>query len=330
MTFLAINYFIYIGMTKNLLRFFACTHVSDDREGSNWHRFVWEEDTDVECYEGRHALLVGVLVLPLLLSVTLGFPLGILITLRRNKSQLNDEGFVQTFGFLYRAYDRYYWEVVIMLRKAVIAAIAVFAHRLGATLQGLMCVLVIVIALSVHLAAQPFTREIPQLNYLETCSLATTIAVFVAGLMMNADTVDQMDRVALSVIAILFVCFTLLFILVQLVFATEEFIDMKLIEVKAMEIQEVIDAHLHEKVHRLIQHYGATAIVAIRTLVQLVIRRHRRRRETEVAQGVYSQNTFKTIGESRLHSCSSVLYECISVFLDSFYRRVGETQADAA
>ena len=296
MTFLAINYFIYIGMTKNLLRFFACTHVSDDREGADWHRYVWEEDTGVECYEGLHALLIGILVLPLLLAVSFGFPVGMLVILRRNKSRLNQEDFIKTFGFLYKAYDRYYWEVIIMLRKAVIAAIAVFAYRLGSVLQGLMCVLVIVIALSVHLAAQPFTQDIPQLNYLETCSLASTIVVFVAGLMMNAETVGRGDRVALSMVAILFVCFTLLFILVQLVFATEEFIDMKLIEVKAMKIQEVIDAHLYEKVHALLQHYGAKAIRATKALAQLPTIRQRRRRETDITQGTYSQTLFNTLG----------------------------------
>ena len=266
LSFLAINYLFYTGMTKNLLRFFSCTWVTDDREDSDWSRHVWEEDTEVECFEGRHALLVGVLVTPLLLAVSFGFPAGVLFILCRNKDILNDEEFVQTYGFLYRAYDKYYWEVIILLRKASIAAIAVFSYSLRSNLQGLMCVMVIVIALSFHLVLQPFTQEIPQLNRLETCSLSATIVVFVTGLMMNDEMLDTNGRVALSALAILFVCFVIVVILVQLVFATEEFIDMKLIEVNAMELEEVIKARLFTKLHALMYHYWKIVLEAARIL----------------------------------------------------------------
>ena len=273
LTFLAINYFVYIGMTKNLLRFFACTRVSDDREDTDWSRYVWEEDTEVECYEGKHALLVGLLVVPLLLAVSFGYPAGVFIILWRSKDRLNDEDFVQTYGFLYRAYDRHYWEVIIMMRKAAVATIAVFAYSLGSNLQGLLCVLVIIVALSVHLALQPFTQEIPQLNHLETCSLSTTIVVFVTGLMMNDNKVEDSNRAILSALAILFVCVTILIVLVQLVFVTEEFIDMKLIEVKAMEIQEVIDARLSKKAEVLMQHYWNIALTTAHTATVLIVKR---------------------------------------------------------
>ena len=284
-------------MTKNLLRFFACTHVSDDREGANWHRYVWEEDTDVECYEGHHALLLGVLVVPLFLAVSFGFPVAVIVILTRNRCQLNQEDFVQTFGFLYGAYDRYYWEVIVMLRKAVIAAIAVFAYRLGSILQGLMCVLVIVVALSVHLAAQPFTQEIPQLNHLETCSLAATIVVFVAGLMMNDEKVEQSDRIVLSAMAILFVCLAVVATLVQLVYATEESMDMKLIELEAMEIQRIIDAHLHEKAHALLQHYAKTAAEAVKTLRCLLNQKLRIQKREDIGEEV------RSISLPRYESC---------------------------
>ena len=249
-------------MTKNLLRFFACTRVSDDREDTDWSRYVWEEDTEVECYEGKHALLVGLLVVPLLLAVSFGYPAGVFVILRRRKDCLNDEDFVQTYGFLYKAYDRHYWEVIIMLRKAAVATVAVFSYRLGWNLQGLLCVLVIGVALSVHLVLQPFTQEIPQLNHLETCSLSCTVIVFVVGLMMNDDAVKFGGRVLLSVLALLFLCLTLFVIMTQLMFAAEEFIDMKLIEVEAMTVQEVIDSRLSRKIEVLMQYYGRIALEA--------------------------------------------------------------------
>ena len=279
LTFLAINYFFYIGMTKSLLRFFACTRVSDDREDSDWSRYVWEEDTEVECYEGKHALLVGLLVVPLLLAVSFGYPAGVFTILWRSKDRLNDEDFVQTYGFLYKAYDRHYWEVVIMVRKAAVATVAVFSYRLGSNLQGLLCVLVIGIALSVHLVLQPFTQDIPQLNHLETCSLSATVVVFVVGLMMNDNAVEPSGRVLLSALAVLFLCFTLVVLLTQLMFAAEEFIDMKLIELDAMEVQEVIDSRLSKKLEALIEHYWKIALEAAKTFKALTRKRfccHRR------------------------------------------------------
>ena len=300
LSFLAIIYFFYTGMTKNLLRFFSCTWVTDDREDSNWSRHVWEEDTEAECFEGRHAWLVGVLVTPLLLAISFGFPAGVLFILCRKKDMLNDEEFVQTYGFLYRAYDKYYWEVVILLRKASIAAIAVFSYGLRSNLQGLMCIMVIVIALSFHLVLQPFTQEMPQLNRLETCSLSATIVVFVTGLMMNDDMLEPRGRVALSALAILFVCSAIVVILVQLVFATEEFIDMKLIELESMGLEEVIEARLIKKVHTLMLHYWGIALKGAGALGVFVRNALRSPKKSKSAKSVrFSLDTHGT----RFHEC---------------------------
>ena len=111
-------------MTKHLLRFFACADVSDDLVEDVGTDRVWEEDSAVECYSRRHALTVGILVVPLLCAVTIGFPLGTFIILRNYKERLNEENIIATYGFLYRAYDQHYWEIVIMMRKALIATIA--------------------------------------------------------------------------------------------------------------------------------------------------------------------------------------------------------------
>ena len=265
LTLLAINYFVYIGMTKTLLRFFACVHVTEDREGAYWKRYVWAEDTEIECFHGRHALLVVLLVVPLLLVISFGYPAGVFIILWFNKDRLNEEEFVQTYGFLYRAYKRRYWEVAIMARKAAVAIIAAFSYRLGSNIQGLLCILVILIALSAHLVVQPFTEEIPQLNRLETSSLSTTIIVFSAGLMMNDEKIDHRYRSFVSLLVIVFVCATVVAILMHLVFATEEFIDMKLVEVEAMNIQDVIDTRLSRKTEVLAGHYWRVLVNGAKT-----------------------------------------------------------------
>lgn len=267
LTYLAINYFIYIGMTKNLLRFFACAEVSDDLSEDE-ERSVWEEDSSVECFSRRHALTVGILVVPLLCAITVGFPLGTFLILKNYQNRLNEENIVATYGFLYRAYDQHYWEVVIMLRKAVIATIAVFAYGLGENLQGLMCILVMVFALGLHLAYQPFTKEIPQLNLLETCSLCTTVFVFVVGLMMNDDQTGDQARVFLSFAAIFMVTVTFSMMLLGLLSASEEVLDMKLIEEEVMEISKILDTRLSKKLEILVMHYWSRCSKIVQRIVR--------------------------------------------------------------
>lgn len=263
LTFLAINYFVYIGMTKNLLRFFSCADVSDDEMEETGTSLVWEEDSNVDCYSKRHAVIVGVLVIPLICVITIGFPLGTFLVLWGNKERLNEEEFVATYGFLYRAYDRHYWEVVIMLRKAAIAIVVVFDYHLGENLQGLLCVLIMMVALCFHLKLEPFTKEMPRLNFYESCSLFTTILIFVIGLMMNEDQTSNRGRNVLGVLAIFAVVFTVLVIVSGLVGATEEVLDMMLIEKEIMEIADIVDTQLSRKVEILAAHYYQlfTAIV---------------------------------------------------------------------
>eukprot|EP00210_Caulerpa_lentillifera_P003725 g3558.t1 len=254
---LALNYFFYIGMTKNLLRFFACVKVDEEWTANGGHSlngYYWEEDTSVECYHRRHALLLGILVIPLIFAITIGFPLGTLIILAANSHRLDDEEVIKTYGFLYRAYDNHYWEILIILRKGLIATVAVFDYGLGENIQGLLCVMVLGSALALHLIFVPFSKEMPQLNRLETCSLSATIAVFLSGLLFNDSKTGDNTKVFLSVVAILFVVIVLLMILFELFLSTEEAIDMWLLEHGIMDDDGLLENRLSLKVEKMILH----------------------------------------------------------------------------
>lgn len=282
LSLLCITYFFYIGMTKNLLRFFACVKIEEDAEDLD-HAYstapledsYWEEDTSVECYSRRHAFLIGVLVIPLLFAVTIGYPLGTLSILQSNSKLLDDEDFIGAYGFLYRGYDRYYWEVVIMLRKGLIAAVAVFAYGLGENIQGLICVLILVASLGLHLTFSPFTKEIPQLNYLETCSLSTTIAVFVSGLIFNDPKSETETEIVLSVLAILMIVVTVGLLVVSLCSVSEEVIDMLLLENGLMHPDALVDARLAFKMEQLVLHYFGRCYRAGERSFGAMFRRHR-------------------------------------------------------
>eukprot|EP00210_Caulerpa_lentillifera_P003717 g3550.t1 len=262
LSFLSITYFFYIGLTKDLLRFFACVKIDEDTENledaelaSPLEDSYWEEDTSVKCYSHRHALVVGILVIPFLCAVSLGYPLGTLFILHSNRENLNDEDFIGTYGFLYRSYDKHYWEFMIMLRKALIATVAVFAYGLGVNIQGLLCVLILVASLGLHLTFMPFTKEIPQLNRLESWSISTTIAVFVSGLIFNDPKSETGSKIFLSTLAISLICVTLGLILLALLSASEELIDMVLLEHGIMDCYSLCDARLSLKLEKLVLHY---------------------------------------------------------------------------
>eukprot|EP00210_Caulerpa_lentillifera_P008407 g8019.t1 len=263
LSYLCINYFFYIGMTKNLLRFFACVEIDEDVQditnaslaASFEDSSYWEEDTSVACYSRRHAFLIGILVIPLLFAVSIGYPVGIFYILYSNASQLDDEDFIGTYGFLYRGYDIHYWEIVIMLRKGLVAAVAVFAYGLGQNIQGLVCVLILVVSLALQLTFTPFTKEIPQLNYLETCSLSTTIVVFVSGLIFNDPKSKNATEVFLSIWSILMIVATVLLLLVSLCIVSEEVIDMLLLENNVLSVDEVCDARLSFRLEQLVYYY---------------------------------------------------------------------------
>lgn len=283
LSLLCITYFFYIGMTKNLLRFFACVKIDEDVSenlddahlSGPLEDSFWEEDTSIECYSHRHAFLIGVLVIPLLFAVTIGYPLGTLSILQANSKLLDDEDFIGTYGFLYRGYDKYYWEVVIMLRKGLIAGVAVFAYGLGENIQGLICVLILVASLGLHLTFSPFTKEIPQLNYLETSSLSTSIAVFVSGLIFNDPKSETGTEIVLSVLAIVMIVVTVCLLLVSLCSMSEEVIDMLLLENGLMHPDALVDARLAFKMEQLVLHYFGNFFRTWERVFRAMFRRQR-------------------------------------------------------
>lgn len=272
LAFLSILYIFYIGVTKNLLRFFVCLSIKVDESippnstvTSALSGSFWEEDTSVKCYEDEHLLLVGFFVVPLLCLVSIGFPLGTLLILHLKANHLEEENVVVTYGFLYQAYNKHYWEVVIMLRKASIAAVTVFPRKLGANIQGLLCVFILVVSLSCHLLFRPFKAEAQHLNHLESYSLSATIAVFLTGLAFNDPKTTGGTEVFLSVLAILSVVGTLLLMIFNLLVSSEELIDMLLIENRIIDSDDLLLENVSKKLMMLLQHYAFAAVKFVRS-----------------------------------------------------------------
>eukprot|EP00210_Caulerpa_lentillifera_P003658 g3492.t1 len=262
LAFLAIIYFFYISLTKNLLRFFVCFDIQEEEviepnssltaELTGHH---WEEDTSVHCYKTEHLWLVLCFVVPLLCLIIIGFPLGTLLILHLKAMELEDEKVVCTYGFLYQAYDKHYWEVTIMFRKAAIAAVTVFPQELGANVQGLLCLFILFVSLVCHLFFLPFKKEVDYLNRMESFSLSATIGVFFTGLVFNDPKTGWKTDIFLSVLAILCILGSLMMMTYHLFRSSEKVLDMILLEKGVMDCDQLLTETFSTKVKRLCLHY---------------------------------------------------------------------------
>ncbi|GMH38953.1 hypothetical protein BSKO_06851 [Bryopsis sp. KO-2023] len=193
---LAVQQASYISVTRTLVRIFYCVDVSPV-EG-----LFWVQDTSVRCYTGSHAFLVGFVGAPGLLLISIGFPGWLLFKLTRSTESLEQEQVVRLYGFLYQAYKKNVasWEVVILLRKALLAAVVVFGRTLGEGVQASLALVVMVGSIVLQTQFQPFLES--KLNSLELSSLVISTLAFIIGNLVDQPEMTHGGRVAMSVIFI--------------------------------------------------------------------------------------------------------------------------------
>ncbi|GMH38931.1 hypothetical protein BSKO_06829 [Bryopsis sp. KO-2023] len=187
----------YISVTRTLVRIFNCVNASP--VGG----LFWVQDTSVVCYRGSHAFLAGFVGAPGLLLISIGFPGWLLYKLKRSTDVLEQEEVVRQYGFLYQAYKKNTaaWEVVILLRKAFIAAIVVFGRTLGNGVQISLAIFTMMGSIILQTHFQPFLEK--KLNLLELGSLAISTLAFIIGNLVDQPEMSDGGRVAVSIIFIM-------------------------------------------------------------------------------------------------------------------------------
>ncbi|GMH38957.1 hypothetical protein BSKO_06855 [Bryopsis sp. KO-2023] len=193
---LAVQQASYISMTRTLVQIFYCVDVSPV-EG-----LFWVQDTSVRCYTGSHAFLVGFVGAPGLLLISMGFPGWLLFKLTRSTESLEKEEVVKQYGFLYQAYKKRLaaWEVVILMRKALLAAVVVFGRTLGKGVQTNLALFITMGSIMLQMYFQPFLES--KLNVLELGSLVISTLAFMIGNLVDQPKITHGGRVAMSVIFI--------------------------------------------------------------------------------------------------------------------------------
>ena len=192
---IVVVYNSYLVLVKIAVDAFNCVRVHDGirlEDIDATHRY-WISDTSVECFTGSHLAFTLAVSVPLLLFAVL-FPvlLAVLLERARRQHKLSSKWTQETMGFLFIVFEEeyVYWDSVILLRKAVLSVIIVSAYKLGGNLQGLLVAAVLVIALFVQMYFNPFSRDLGDLNVLESVSLLVSFFTFLCGLVLNSKRSD--------------------------------------------------------------------------------------------------------------------------------------------
>ena len=228
LSFMAVSYISYIDITETAVNVLSCIDVYDSLElGSNATHAYWAVDTSLRCYEGSHAVLVALVGWPVLVFFSFGFPAGLaaLLVLERKRHSMENEWLFEATGFMYRGYKtKYiYWEWVIMLRKAILAVVAVFSYKLGGNLQGVLGVSVLVFSLYFQTICQPYDNDFAVLNQYEGLSLLICSLTFVSGLFFDDERTSDTARVLLTIVLFLVHLGMLVFFFVVLIKAAAKF-----------------------------------------------------------------------------------------------------------
>eukprot|EP00210_Caulerpa_lentillifera_P003173 g3032.t1 len=256
MVTIVVIFYSYIDVTSEFMRSINCIKVDEDSETNQTFetnenttfyalatgRRFWAEDTDLRCFKGNHTAtgVFGILgMIFFSLGVIVFFPIWIL----RNKVSVEgktrvnaDSCFIARYGYIYQGYDckrdlAIIWETVVFIRKAMIAAVVVFAFQLGANLQAILALGVLILALIAHLIVQPFDEYKPEdssdvsivsrvpnvplypdreegnwakfnnkvsMNWIESASLINSIIVFYSGILFNDSNTSEAGKYAMA------------------------------------------------------------------------------------------------------------------------------------
>ena len=203
---LAVVYLTYISITKTAVDTVHCIGVHDsiDVEDDHVSRY-WAMDTSLKCYEGSHAILASTAGWPIIFLFTFGIPLALAYALLRIENRCPEQDsnglFAEASGFLYRAYKErfFWWESVVMFRKAALTIVVAFSYPLGTNLQGVIAVCLLTFATYFHVLCRPFRDEDDYLNGYETASLFVSVLTFASGLFFNDERTSDVVRVLLTI-----------------------------------------------------------------------------------------------------------------------------------
>ena len=221
-------YITLVPVLKTALSAFLCVEVHDSAafgEVDVTHKY-WAVDTALKCHEGDHTKLLSVVVFMCVVYTGLfGF---FVISLRAHVEHLTHKPswVYQTTGFLYRCYKLNrcrYWEIAIVLEKAVIAFLVFCASLFDSMLPITGIAHFITFAIVMQIMAMPYRKRFQELNKVRLASLFVSLVTTQAAIMLdNEDYPENYTRELLTLACLMLNLITfLVFVFLILKFAAE-------------------------------------------------------------------------------------------------------------
>ena len=117
-------------------------------------------DLEQHCYTGNHQTFLFMAAIPGFIVYVIGAPVYLSLILWRVRHRLGDQEVLARYGFLLAGYrrERYYWEMIIMLRRfcVVLAAVALDEMLL---LQLAVSSLICLLFLLAHVTYKPYATD---------------------------------------------------------------------------------------------------------------------------------------------------------------------------
>ena len=141
-----------------------------------------------------------------------GIPIAAGIYLYTKRNLLDEAETRQTIGFLYVDYNvkYYWWELIIILRLVLMATISVIFEGIP-HMEATLGLQVLFISLLVHLLCHPYEQDI--LDFVETCSLTTSIICLSCGSLLLNDLTSPTWRAISTVLIFISIILFILYIL---------------------------------------------------------------------------------------------------------------------
>ena len=202
-------YITSVPVMKSALSAQLCVDVHDSSDPEDDHTTSrWAMDTDLECFTGAHRSLV-ILILSFVAIVYGGLLVVFVMTLGASEGRLKNQSSweYETVGFLYRGYvpgHRRYWEVVVIVRKVIVAFLAFCAYRFDSQLPIIGAAIFILLVMGAQICTMPYRKEFHELNKIELCSsFVSVLTILIAAMLRNERFPEDGKRLAVSILCLL-------------------------------------------------------------------------------------------------------------------------------
>eukprot|EP00002_Diphylleia_rotans_P002036 TRINITY_DN11240_c0_g1_i1.p1 TRINITY_DN11240_c0_g1~~TRINITY_DN11240_c0_g1_i1.p1 ORF type:complete len:1147 (+),score=192.58 TRINITY_DN11240_c0_g1_i1:94-3534(+) len=192
---------MYYGVSQDVFGTFGCVLYDEGEEAWYLSTFPW-----IQCKPVSHeySILLG-LGLLLFFCYTLLFPVFVIWILRRKALKSKDDTTLRRYGFLYLPYkdEYYYWEVLVICRRLLIAIVLETVPYTNPPLLSILIFAILQVSIVLQHFAQPFKS--PQENRLELVSLYVILFSFFIGYVSTLQNLGGAVVILLAITNSLFV-----------------------------------------------------------------------------------------------------------------------------